>query len=404
MLNVYDGHRRYGRRDFLKIGSLGLGGLTLADLIAGREATAASGKAVRDKAVVFLFMHGGPSQVETFDPKMTAPSEYRAMFGEVKTSLPGVTFGSHFPMLGKLAHKMAVVRSFRHGNGSHGSASALVAAGGNSTGACMGSLYSRIAGLTNGETGLPNNCLVVPAAAGKPFEDLRAVPERVTSVGNLPKSFAPFDPSKGAGILTAWLIALMPGHISHATFGLADHDSFALLFLSMAFYYWVRALDNLGTERLFQNPNSSPLYLIAGIRETWHRNPRAMAFATLSGISFATVALGWKGFVYGPGILFLAYSGQIILNMFRKRDSLPLTSATLQMLLTSFFIPLPFYMWPGLNLVFDPSGFQPMFYIIGFTLALGWVASSFRDKPWLLVLGTGGVLIGGILALSLIHI
>ena len=208
--------------------------------------------------------------------------------------------------------------------------------------------------------------------------------------------------SKGAGILTAWLIALMPGHISHATFGLADHDSFALLFLSMAFYYWVRALDNLGTERLFQNPNSSPLYLIAGIRETWHRNPRAMAFATLSGISFATVALGWKGFVYGPGILFLAYSGQIILNMFRKRDSLPLTSATLQMLLTSFFIPLPFYMWPGLNLVFDPSGFQPMFYIIGFTLALGWVASSFRDKPWLLVLGTGGVLIGGILAILFI--
>ena len=205
--------------------------------------------------------------------------------------------------------------------------------------------------------------------------------------------------SKGAGILTAWLIALMPGHISHATFGLADHDSFALLFLSMAFYYWVRALDNLGTERLFQNPSSSPLYLVAGIRETWHRNSRSMAFATLSGISFATVALGWKGFVYGPGILFLAYAGQIVLNMFRKRDSLPLTSATLQMLLTSFLIPLPFYMWPGLNLVFDPSGFQPMFYIIGFTLALGWVASSFRDKPWLLVLGTGGLLIGGILAI-----
>jgi len=56
-------------------------------------------------------------------------------------------------------------------------------------------------------------------------------------------------------------------------------------------------------------------------------------------------------------------------------------------------------MWPGLNLVFDPSGFQPMFYIIGFTLVLGWVASSFRDKPWLLVLGTGGLMIGGILAI-----
>ena len=91
MLNVYDGHRRYGRRDFLKIGSLGLGGLTLADLIAGREATAASGKAVRDKAVVFLFMHGGPSQVETFDPKPDLTRLHGqpvpASLGQVQTQL-----------------------------------------------------------------------------------------------------------------------------------------------------------------------------------------------------------------------------------------------------------------------------------------------------------------------------
>ena len=204
--------------------------------------------------------------------------------------------------------------------------------------------------------------------------------------------------SNNAGLVTAWLIALMPGHISHSTFGLADHDAFALLFISLAFYFWVRAIDGLGTERMFTNPSPNPLYLLAGIRETWQRNPRTMAYATLTGISFATVALGWKGFVYGPGILFLAFAGQIVLNMFRRRDSLPLTSAALQMLLTAFVIPLPFYLWPGLNLLFDPSGFQPMFYIIGFTFALGWVSSAFRDKPWLLVLGSGTLLLGGILA------
>ena len=205
--------------------------------------------------------------------------------------------------------------------------------------------------------------------------------------------------SNTAGIVTAWLIALMPGHISHSTFGLADHDAFALLFLSLAFYFWVRAIDGLGTERMFSRTSSNPLYLLAGMRESWRRNPSTMAYATLSGISFATVALGWKGFVYGPGILFLAFAGQIVLNMFRRRDSLPLTSAALQMLLTTFVIPLPFYSWPGLNLLFDPSGFQPMFYILGFTLALGWVSSSFRDKPWLLALGGGTLLIGAILAI-----
>ena len=205
--------------------------------------------------------------------------------------------------------------------------------------------------------------------------------------------------SKQAGIFAAWLIALMPGHISHSTFGLADHDAFALLFLALAFYFWVKAVEQIKNERMFSNPSSNPLYLFAGIREMWSRSPAVMANATLSGISFATVALGWKGFVYGPGILFLAFAGQIFLNMIRRRDSLPLTSAALQMMLTTFLIPFPFYIWPGLNLLFDPSGFQPMFYIIGFTLALGWVTCSFRDKPWLLVLGSGIFLMGGILGL-----
>ena len=205
--------------------------------------------------------------------------------------------------------------------------------------------------------------------------------------------------SNMAGIVAAWLIALMPGHIGHSTFGLADHDAFAMLFLAIAFYYWVKAMDELKNERLFKTPSLSPLYIIAGIRQMWSTNPVVMSNATLSGVSFAVVALGWKGFVYGPGILFIAFAFQIFFNMFRRRDSLPITAASLQMMLTAFVIPLPFYCWPGLSLLFDPSGFQPMFYIIGFTLALGWVSSSYRDKPWLLVLGSTAVLMGSILAI-----
>ena len=204
--------------------------------------------------------------------------------------------------------------------------------------------------------------------------------------------------SNMAGIFAAWLIALMPGHIGHSTFGLADHDAFAMLFLAIAFYYWVKAMDELKNERLFQTPSLSPLYIIAGIRQMWATNPLVMSNATLSGVSFAIVALGWKGFVYGPGILFIAFAFQVFFNMFRRRDSLPITAASLQMMLTAFVIPLPFYCWPELGLLFDPSGFQPMFYIIGFTLALGWVSSSYRDKPWLLVLGSTAVLMGSILA------
>ena len=208
--------------------------------------------------------------------------------------------------------------------------------------------------------------------------------------------------SKRAGIIAAWLIALMPGHMSRSTFAMADHDSFAMLFLSIAFYYWIRAIEQIDHSKLFKTTSTNPLYIIAGMRETWKRNPSLMANATMSGIAFSVMALGWKGFVYGPGILFLAYSFQVAINVFKGRDSIQFTSAALQMMLVAILIPTPFYAWPGMNLLFAPSGMQPMFYIIGFTFAMGWVSSSFRDKPWLLVVMGGTVLFGSILALLFI--
>ena len=72
MLSILDPLARGSRRDFLRIGGLSLGGLTLADLLR-TEASSAGRSVTTDKSVVFLFMHGGPSQIETFDPKMTAP-------------------------------------------------------------------------------------------------------------------------------------------------------------------------------------------------------------------------------------------------------------------------------------------------------------------------------------------
>ncbi len=189
------------RRELLQIGTLGLGGLSLANLLQSKSEAASGGAVVKDKAVVVLNLQGGATHIETFDPKMTAPSEYRAMFGEVKTSLPGVTFGSHFERLSRWADRMSVVRSYRHGIGSHATAAAHVMAGGNPTGANMGSLYARIAGLTNPQTGIPSASVIAPPAAGNEFKQLGAQTERVTSVGTLPKSYKPFDPSAGSEII-----------------------------------------------------------------------------------------------------------------------------------------------------------------------------------------------------------
>ena len=168
MLTISGDSRSRGgsRREFLRIGTSAVGGLSMASLLSVKAAAAQTGRAVRDKSVVVLNLQGGPSQFETFDPKMTAPQEIRSITGEVQTSLPGVTFGGSFPQLAALADKMAVVRSYRHGISSHGPAAMHVMAGGNATGAMMGALYARVVGLTHPATGMPENALVSPSAVG----------------------------------------------------------------------------------------------------------------------------------------------------------------------------------------------------------------------------------------------
>src|SRR5437870_4937122 len=93
MFTIFDHSGGYNRRDFLRIGTLGLGGLgglSLSHLLAARAAAGESQSPRTHKSVIFLFMHGGPSQYETFDPKMTAPAGIRCVTGATATTLPGV--------------------------------------------------------------------------------------------------------------------------------------------------------------------------------------------------------------------------------------------------------------------------------------------------------------------------
>ena len=92
------------RRDFLKIGALGAAGLALPDLLRARARAADSGSlSRRNTSVVWLWLSGGPTHVETFDPKMSAPAEYRSVTGSVKTVLPGVELGGNFEKMAKSA-------------------------------------------------------------------------------------------------------------------------------------------------------------------------------------------------------------------------------------------------------------------------------------------------------------
>jgi hypothetical protein len=175
--------------------------MTLASRFATQAQAGSLNQAIKDKSVVVLNLQGGPTQFETFDPKMTAPAEIRSITGEVKTAIPGVTFGGTLPKLAVLADKMSVVRSYRHGISSHGPAAMHVMAGGNPTGAMLGALYARVAGLTDPDTGMPLNALVTPSAVGSQYKSLYHNVGRVSQTGTLSSVFKPFDPSAGGEII-----------------------------------------------------------------------------------------------------------------------------------------------------------------------------------------------------------
>ena len=143
------------RRNFLQVGSLGIAGLTLPNLLRAKE----TGAALNNKSVIWVWLGGGPTHVETFDPKMDAPREYRSTTGECKTTIPGVSIGGTYPKLAKCMDSMALVRSFAHGNSSHGTGTAWVMTGYNDRTKMrpsMGSIIAKAKGTAHPDTGLPS--------------------------------------------------------------------------------------------------------------------------------------------------------------------------------------------------------------------------------------------------------
>ena len=85
------------RRSFLKAGSLGLAGLTLADVL---KAEQAAGAGASQKAVINIHLDGGPPQMDLIDPKPEAPSEYRSPFSSIPTVIPGFHVSELLPKVG----------------------------------------------------------------------------------------------------------------------------------------------------------------------------------------------------------------------------------------------------------------------------------------------------------------
>lgn len=101
-----DGH---SRRHFLKIGGLALGGLSLPQILRAEAASSASRKS--HKAIIMIYLSGGPSHQDMLDLKMDAPREVRGLFRPTQTNVPGIEICEHMPRLAKMMDKFAIIRS-----------------------------------------------------------------------------------------------------------------------------------------------------------------------------------------------------------------------------------------------------------------------------------------------------
>src|SRR6478735_748853 len=110
MLSILGNRSRFcdgiSRRNFLRIGALGMGGLALPQLL---KAESERGIGKSHKAIIMIYLPGGPPHQDTFDLKTEAPAEIRGEFKPIKTNVAGIEICEHLPRLAKIADKYTII-------------------------------------------------------------------------------------------------------------------------------------------------------------------------------------------------------------------------------------------------------------------------------------------------------
>ncbi len=180
-----------GRRDLLRVGSLGIAATALPALSSSlvHANLAAPARSAPAQSVILLWMAGGVTHIDSFDPKPDAPAEIRGTLGAIATTAPGIRFSESLPCLAQQAHQLAVVRNYAHGNNDHFLSQAWALSGRRVTAAQLttepnvGSIVYRLLGPRAGFPGY----LAVPGTTrpGPPATNL-------FGAGWLGREFAPF--------------------------------------------------------------------------------------------------------------------------------------------------------------------------------------------------------------------
>ena len=278
----------FSRREFLSVGSLAMGGVALPHLLRAQDTIKQLGGVARDKTVIFLFMHGGPSQTETFDPKMDAPSGVRSMTGEIPTTIPGITFGPTFSKLARLNNKFSIIRSFTTESAAHDSKPIVSKYSKN---AQIGSHYARVAGTSHPETGMPRNVWLHPQAVDPGATDPIMKLGKFDVTGPLGPAFAPFQPSGKGNLRRDMQLTVDSGRLDDRRTLLASLDQFRRTvesgkatqgldkFQSQAFETLTGGISDAfdftkEDAKLIERYDTSKLMDVEKIRKVWNNRPR----------------------------------------------------------------------------------------------------------------------------------
>lgn len=176
--------RGASRRDFLKAGILGFGGLTLGDVLRARADQRSAGEATKDTSVILIWKGGGPSHLDMWDLKPDAPAEYRGDFRPISTNVPGIDISEHLPMSSRIMDKYSIIRSVTHPDAGHESASHYLLTGYKPTNDIPAQEMPSYGSITAKERG--------PRQPGLPAYVAVPNPPRSTHAGYLGVAYNPF--------------------------------------------------------------------------------------------------------------------------------------------------------------------------------------------------------------------
>jgi Protein of unknown function (DUF1501) len=262
------------RRGFLTVGTIGLGGLTLADLLriqARADLKNYASIAAKADSVIHIFLPGGIAHQETFDPKPFAPIEYRGEMASIPTKIDGERFSETLPQTAQVANKLTVIRSMTHGEAAHERGTHNMFTGYRPSPALQ---YPSIGSVISHEYGPKNNL--------PPYVCVPTLPNVYAGTGYLSSSFSPFclgsDPAD-AGFRVQDLN--LPGGINESRFATRRTvlDAVNAYFQKKEKSDNIAAMDTFyqGAYSLISSPKAREAFNIAAepakIRDEYGRNP-----------------------------------------------------------------------------------------------------------------------------------